>query len=133
MRAIRFSIQLNFEIEEKTFKAVKKAGLIEMIAKERIRDEFIKIIMASLAKKGIELLEESDLLKYIVPELREGINTGQNKHHIYTVWEHNLRALNYAVEKNILWKFDWRACFMMSASQKQKSARGWIALFIITK
>ena len=100
MRAIRFSIQLNFEIERKTFEAIKKeAGLIEMIAKERIRDEFIKIIMAPLAKKGIELLEESGLLKYIIPELREGINTGQNKHHIYTVWEHNLRALDYAVEK----------------------------------
>ena len=101
MRAIRFSIQLNFKIEEKTFEAIKKeASLIEMIAKERIRDEFIKIIMASLAKKGIELLEESGLLKYIAPELREGINTGQNKHHIYTVWEHNLRALDYTAGKS---------------------------------
>ncbi len=101
MRAIRFSVQLNFEIEEKTFKAIKKeSGFIEMIAKERIRDEFVKIIETSLAKKGIELLEKLNLLKYIIPELREGINTGQNKHHIYTVWEHNLRALDYAIKKN---------------------------------
>jgi len=101
MRAIRFSVQLDFKIEEKTFTALKKeAGLIEMIAKERIRDEFIKIIMSPLAKKGIELLEETGLLKFIVPELRQGINNGQNKHHIYTIWEHNLRALDYAVKKN---------------------------------
>ncbi|MCL5004414.1 MAG: HD domain-containing protein [Patescibacteria group bacterium] len=101
MRAIRFSVQLGFEIEEKTFKAIKKeAGLIEMIAKERIRDEFIKIIMTPLAKRGVELLEETSLLKYIVPELREGIDNGQNKHHIYTIWEHNLRALDYAAKKN---------------------------------
>ena len=101
MRAIRFSVQLGWEIEKKTFAALKKeAGFIEMIAKERIRDEFIKIIMSSLAKKGIELLEEVDLLKFIVPELRQGINNGQNKHHIYTIWEHNLRALDYAVKKN---------------------------------
>ncbi len=101
MRAVRFAVQLNFEIEKKTFEAIKKeAGLIEMIAKERIRDEFEKIIMTPLAKKGIELLEETSLLKYIMPELREGINAGQNKHHIYTVWEHNLRALDYAAKKN---------------------------------
>ncbi len=101
MRAIRFSVQLGFDIEEKTFAALKKeSGLIEMIAKERIRDEFLKIIMAPMAKKGIELLEETGLLKYIAPELREGINNGQNKHHIYTIWEHNLRALDYAVKKN---------------------------------
>lgn len=101
MRAIRFSVQLNFEIEKETFKAVKKeAGLIEMIAKERIRDEFLKIIMTPLAKNGIELLEETGLLKYILPELREGIDNGQNKHHIYTIWEHNLRALDYATKKN---------------------------------
>lgn len=101
MRAIRFSVQLGFEIEKKTFKAIKKeAGLIEMIAKERIRDEFVKIIMTPLAKKGIELFEETGLLKYIAPELREGINNGQNKHHIYTIWEHNLRALDYAAKKN---------------------------------
>ncbi|KKR88567.1 MAG: PolyA polymerase family protein [Candidatus Wolfebacteria bacterium GW2011_GWA2_42_10] len=100
MRAVRFAVQLNFEIEEKTLEAVKKeAGLIEMIAKERICDEFQKIIITVNAKKGIELLEEVGLLKYIIPELREGIGTGQNKHHIYTVWEHNLRALDYAVKK----------------------------------
>ena len=101
MRAIRFSVQLGFAIEKETFKAIKKeAGLIEMIAKERIRDEFLKIIMTPLAKNGIELLEEVGLLKYIVPELREGIDNGQNKHHIYTIWEHNLRALDYAAKKN---------------------------------
>ena len=35
-----------------------------------------------------------------MPELREGIDCGQNKHHIYTVFEHNVRALDYAAKKN---------------------------------
>jgi len=101
IRAVRFATELGFEIEEKTFEAVKKqAGLLEMIAKERIRDEFEKIIMASDATKGIELLESTGLLKYIIPELREGINVKQNRHHIYTVWEHALRTLDYAAKKN---------------------------------
>lgn len=100
MRAIRFAVQLGFKIEEKTFEAIQKeAGLIEMIAKERIKDELEKIIITSSAKEGIELLETVGLLKYIIPELREGINTGQNKHHIYSVWEHNLRSLDYAAKK----------------------------------
>ena len=101
MRAVRFAVQLNFEIEKETAKAIKSASWrIEMIAKERIRDELEKIIMAQNAKEGIELLEEMGLLKYVMPELREGIGVGQNKHHIYNVWDHNLKSLDYAVNKN---------------------------------
>ncbi|MFN7088873.1 MAG: CCA tRNA nucleotidyltransferase, partial [Candidatus Paceibacteria bacterium] len=44
MRAIRFAVELNFDIEEKTLAAIKeKAGLIEVIARERIRDELLKV------------------------------------------------------------------------------------------
>ncbi len=101
MRAVRFAVELNFTIEEKTGKAIKKeAGLLEMIAKERIRDEFIKILMAPSPSLGIELLRQTGLLKFITPELEEGWEVSQNKHHIYTVWEHNLRALDYAAKKN---------------------------------
>jgi len=125
MRAIRFSVQLDFDIEEKTFKAIKKeAGLIEMIAKERITDELQKIIMTSNAKKGIELLEEAGLLKYIMPELREGIDIGQNKHHIYNVWEHNLRALDYASKKNYSLEVRLAALLHDVGKPKTKSGEG---------
>lgn len=101
MRAIRFACQLDFLIEEKTKQAItKNADLLRHISAERIRDEFVKLVMTPLAGWGVELLRETGLLKYIVPELLEGVGVGQNKHHIYTVWEHNKRALEYAVEKN---------------------------------
>ncbi len=101
MRAGRLATELGFEIEDETINSIKKhAGLLEVIARERIRDEFVKIITAKNAASGIQLLEDLGLLKYILPELREGIGVGQNKHHIYTVWEHNLRALNYSAEKD---------------------------------
>jgi poly(A) polymerase/tRNA nucleotidyltransferase (CCA-adding enzyme) len=101
MRAIRLSIELDFSIEEKTFNALKKcAGFIEFIAKERIRDELIKILLTERAALGIQALEDAGLLHFIWPELREGIGVSQNKHHIYTVWEHNLKALDYAARKN---------------------------------
>jgi poly(A) polymerase/tRNA nucleotidyltransferase (CCA-adding enzyme) len=97
MRAVRFSAELDFEIEMSTRRAiVKLAGGLESIAKERVRDELVKIMMTPNAAKGIILLEELDLLRYVLPELREGIGVGQNKHHIYTVFEHNVRALDYA-------------------------------------
>lgn len=100
MRAVRFSAELEFEIEKETEAAIKKlSGLLEMIAKERIRDEFVKLIMASGAMKGIEKLEELGLLKFIMPELRDGIGVSQDRHHIYSVWEHNLRSLDYTVKK----------------------------------
>lgn len=103
LRAVRFASELGFDIEEKTTKAIEEsAGLLEFIAKERIRDELIKIIMSDDGgpMQGITNLEEFGLLKYIMPELREGIRVGQNKHHIYTVWEHNLKSLDYAAGQN---------------------------------
>lgn len=101
MRAVRLTTELNFQIELNTRRAIEKnAGLLETIAKERIRDELIKILMANRAAQGIVLLEELNLLKHVIPELREGLGCGQNKHHIYTVFEHNIRALDYTAKQN---------------------------------
>ena len=100
MRTVRFATALDFSIEDKTGKAVKNnANLLSLISKERIRDEFVKIIMADKASEGIELLRELGLLKYIMPELEEGYKVGQNKHHIYDCWEHSLKSLDYAASK----------------------------------
>ncbi len=125
IRAVRFSAELSFDIEEKTKAAIEKeAGLIEFIAKERIRDEFVKIIMTEEAKKGLEFLEEFGLLKYIIPELREGIGVGQNKHHIYGVWEHNLRALDYAVKKKYGLEIRLASLFHDVGKPKTKAGEG---------
>lgn len=101
LRAVRFAAQLEFEIEEKTEKSIKKnSKLLKFVSKERIRDEFEKMIMTQRAAWGVQILYALGLLQFIIPELMEGIDVGQNKHHIYTVWEHNLRALDYATSKN---------------------------------
>ena len=103
MRAVRFAAELGFNIEEETESAAKShARLLAKIAKERIRDEFAKILMSPGGgpKWGVEELEALGLLEYILPELREGIGVGQNKHHIYSVWEHNILSLDYAAKEN---------------------------------
>jgi len=100
MRAIRFACELNFQIEPQTLEAMKdNASLLSFISKERVRDELIKIINSSKATKGILLLQETGLLKQIIPELEKSIGVTQNKHHIYTVWEHLWRSLKYACAK----------------------------------
>jgi len=107
MRAVRFAATLEekavpgrWQIEESTGQAIKKnAKLLQVISKERIRDELMKIIMADRAAEGIDLLRELGLLKYIIPELEEGYGVSQNKHHIYEIYDHNLRCLDYAAKK----------------------------------
>ncbi|MCK4454355.1 HD domain-containing protein [Candidatus Parcubacteria bacterium] len=102
MRAVRFAAVLGegWKVEAETEKAIKKnAGLLQMISKERLRDELIKIIMSERGAEGIEILRKFGLLKYIIPELEEGYGVSQNKHHIYEVYEHSLRSLRYACEK----------------------------------
>ncbi len=130
LRAIRFAAELNFKIEPKTATALKNnSSLLQAIAKERIRDEFAKIIASPRAKEGVELLEEFDLLRYIVPELREGIGCSQNLHHIYTVWEHNLRALDYTVKKGYPATIRLAALFHDIGKPKTKRGEGKNATF----
>lgn len=113
MRAVRFAVTLGsdidvkrtsgprkmskkmpFEIEEKTKKAIEKnAKNLKLIALERIQDEFNKIMISDFAAEGIELLRELKLLQYVIPELEKGYGVGQNRHHIYTIYEHSILAL----------------------------------------
>jgi len=125
MRAVRFAVELDFNIEKKTAEAIKKqAGLLEVIAKERIRDELEKIIILTSATRGIELLEELGLLKHVMPELREGVGVGQNKHHIYTVFEHSLRSLDYAAKNNYSLEIRLAALFHDIGKPKTKKGNG---------
>jgi len=95
MRCIRFSSQLGFEVEFKTFIDVKSCNtLIQKISQERIRDELVKILLSDRPSEGIKLLEESGLLQYILPELQECVGFDQhNKYHSKNVFDHILKVL----------------------------------------
>lgn len=96
MRAVRFACQLGFALEDKTARGIRKlAGSLKFIAKERIKDELVKIIASNQAYEGIVRLHDLKLLQYIIPELEEGHEVGQNHHHIYPVLEHNLLTLKH--------------------------------------
>lgn len=130
IRAVRFAVSLNFEIEPKTAEAIKKnSPWLQAISKERIRDEFLKIIMAEKAADGLELLRKLGLLKYIVPELEEGYKVTQNKHHIYECYEHYLLSLKYAAEKNFNRDVRLAALFHDIAKPRTKRGEGPDATF----
>ena len=101
IKAVRFATELSFTIEKNTWNSLKsKAKNILYISEERIRDELIKIIMTPKAADGILLLKDASLLEYIIPELLWGVTVNQNKHHIYPVFEHLWRSLDYAAKQN---------------------------------
>lgn len=125
MRAIRFACQLNGKIENKTFLAIQKqAQLIRYIAWERIRDEFTKIILTKNALLGIELLRKAGLLIEILPELLQGYGVEQNKHHIYDVYTHNIKALDYAAKKDYSLAARLAAIFHDIAKPLTKQGKG---------
>ncbi|MBU6426688.1 HD domain-containing protein [Patescibacteria group bacterium] len=101
MRAVRLAVELDFSIEKSTFEAIRQLNsLLKEIAIERIRDEFVKIIKSSQPKKGLELLAELKLLDQFLPELGKSIGVTQNQAHKYDVWEHLLRSLQAAADKD---------------------------------
>lgn len=123
LRAVRIATQLDFDIEPHTARAMAKhANLLQAVSAERIRDEFSKLVMSDMPERGIEILRELQLLPYVMKELEEGYGIGQNKHHIFTVWEHNLNALKYAAEKK--WPFDVRLAALLHDVAKPRCKSG---------
>lgn len=125
LRAVRFATTLGegWKIEEKTKKAIKEnAHLIQKISKERIKEELEKIIMSPLAYEGFLLLHKTGLLKYIIPELEMGVGVSQNRHHIYTIFEHSLLSLKYAAKYN--YNLEVRLAALLHDIAKPQTKRG---------
>lgn len=107
LRAVRIATELGFSIDTQTESAIgTTASLLEKIAAERVRDEFIRILMSDNPMTGLNLCKKLGLIKYIIPELEETIGINQNKAHSYDVWEHTLRALQHGALKK--WSLDVR-------------------------
>jgi len=72
LRAIRFANRFNFSLEEETALAMKKDNYeLQTISWERKRDEFEKILLSNTPARGIRLLYEYGLIKYLVPEIED--------------------------------------------------------------
>ena len=100
MRTVRFMSQLDFDIESVTRESIEKnAKLLSNVSRERVKDEFVKLIMTDYPMRGLIIMKETGLLEYVVPELLRGVGVTQNQAHMYDVWEHNLRTLQHSADK----------------------------------
>jgi len=122
LRAIRLSAELNFVIEAETAEGIaNNASLIEKISKERIRDEFIRIVASDTPMQALYVAQKLGLITYILPELEEGIGIKQNQAHSYDVFEHSLRTLQHAADKK--WSLQVRIAALMHDIGKPASRR----------
>ena len=93
MRAARFAARFGFEIEHKTFTAIRRhAGAITDVSAERIREELTKLLTEGAARTGFELLEKSWLLSIVLPEIAamKGVQQPPEYHPEGDVWTHTL-------------------------------------------
>lgn len=122
MRAIRLAAQLDFVIEPATQAAMlKTVTQLGKISKERIRDEFVRILNSNKPMKALSLAYGMGILDYITPELGKGVGIEQNQAHSFDVFEHNLRALQHAADKG--WSFEVRIAALLHDIGKPKSRR----------
>jgi poly(A) polymerase len=97
LRALRFSVQLGFEIEKETWEAAKAyAPQIVMVAWERIQVELTKILCSPSPRRGIELLDAAGLLEPLLPELlpMKGCTQPEPFHPEGDVWIHTLLLMD---------------------------------------
>lgn len=95
LRAVRLWAEMDFSMEEKTADAIfKMAYRLESVSKERIREELVKLLVVRKPSKGLNYLRKNGLMKYIIPELLEGVGKRQNHHHKYTIFRHVMETID---------------------------------------
>ncbi|MDE6403268.1 MAG: CCA tRNA nucleotidyltransferase, partial [Muribaculaceae bacterium] len=130
MRAVRFATQLQFTIVPETFEAIKRnAYRLEIISRERVVDELMKIMKSPRPSLGWRLLSETGLLPLILPELEamRGVQVVKGRRHKDN-FDHTLQVLdNVAAASDNVW-LRWAALFHDIAKPVTKrwdEAVGW--------
>ncbi len=109
MRAFRFATQLGFKLDEKLFEAARAmAERLEIISRERITDEFMKILASPKPSIGLKLLNDSGAMKYAFPEVTNlgGVDQRKDFHH-KDVFLHTCKVVDNiaAVSDNVWLRF----------------------------
>ncbi|HYF29154.1 MAG TPA: HD domain-containing protein [Candidatus Paceibacterota bacterium] len=122
MRAVRLMAELGFALDSETAEAIRvKSGNLRHISRERIREEFVRIVESKEPMMALVLAHQLGILEYIAPDLIRGIGVDQNQAHSYDVFEHNMRALQHAADKD--WSLDIRLAALFHDVSKPETRR----------
>ena len=103
LRALRIAGELDFSIDKGTLDSIPcLASALSTVSVERIRDELVKIILCRNASNLLELMCETGIMKYILPELLEGYGMEQNSWHKHTVFDHTVKTVENVPPNHIL-------------------------------
>lgn len=99
MRAARFTSQLGFDIEPATFAAMAAmADRLEIVSKERVRDELTKLLLGGNVRAGLAALVDSGLADHVLPELPALKLEIDEHHHHKDVYDHTLTVVEQAID-----------------------------------
>lgn len=96
LRAVRFAARFGFAIEDHTMRAIRAmASEINQVSQERVRDELTRMLTEGAARAAFELLESTNLLREVLPEIARmiGVEQPPQYHPEGDVWEHTLMLL----------------------------------------
>jgi poly(A) polymerase len=102
LRAVRFAARFGYEIDPATFEAIRALRhQIQQVSKERVRDELVKMLTEDRARPAFELLDQTGLLKEVLPEVDKmhGVEQPPQFHPEGDVWVHTLLLLESLPEK----------------------------------
>ncbi|MFQ3620296.1 MAG: CCA tRNA nucleotidyltransferase [Spirochaetales bacterium] len=96
LRAVRFSSQLLFTIEQETLKAMQDlSSLLSSVSAERIREEMDKIMASPKPSKGFLILADTGILSIIFPELEACRGVEQKGFHAFDVFHHSILCCDF--------------------------------------
>lgn len=122
LRAVRLAAELDFALDGATAAGiVDQASQLQKISRERVRDEFTRVLMSDRPMQALYVAQKLGILKYVIPELEEAIGVDQNQAHSYDVFEHLLRSLQHAADKG--WPLEIRLAALLHDIGKPASRR----------
>ncbi len=122
LRAVRFVAELGFGIDGDTAAAIKENSKhLSKISRERVRDEFVRILNSDQPMNGLVLAQQLGILEHISPDLTRGIGIDQNQAHSYDVFGHLMRTMQHAADKG--WGFDIRLAGLFHDVSKPETRR----------
>ena len=104
LRACRFAATLGFDIEESTFKKMQSGAIqILNVSKERWMIELDKLLQSDHVSKGLNILADSRLLTFMIPELAVQVGFNQmTPHHDFELWEHTVKVVEAIPKEDLV-------------------------------